>query len=818
MADEKTVENSSNAEPGAPGSSVEQRAKERLARADEAQLRRQKDSAGVGLSSKAKKNDKPAAKRGKSASSPKKTQRTQTASHPVGFIRQFELVDLVKAYDPQADEDLLNRAYVLAMQAHGGQTRKSGDPYFTHPLAVAAILTELRADPATVATALLHDVVEDTDVSIDDIHDLFGEEIKELVDGVTKLAQIEQRSAAEKQAENFRKFVMAMAKDVRVLLVKLADRLHNMRTLHHFDKAEKRRRIALETMEIYAPLAGRIGVYRIQEELEDISFKELSPEAYETISTRLEDLERNTISSVVDLANVLRLKLSSAGIDVQVYSRQKRPYSIWRKMAKKNVSFDELADIYAFRCLVGSLEDCYKALGVIHTNWRIIPEEFDDYISAEKPNGYRSIHTVVVGPPSEDGRRQRIEIQIRTHEMHETAERGIAAHWQYKDPGTAQGRPGVEIVTSGASHDPYDTMKRLVEMYQHGEDPAQALKYAKMELFQDQVFCFTPKGRVIALPKGATAIDFAYAVHTDVGDSCIGVNINGVARPLRRPLRSGDVVHILRSENAPVPAEWESIVTTGRARSAIRRRIKKMVYEDQVALGRAITESVLTGANLSFSHKAIRAALSRLDMQSVDDVFANVGRGDISVNDLIEAIYPGAEHHEGGEVRAGVMANFRPRAAIDGLTPSVPVRMSLCCTPLPDERIVGIKVDGEIQVHTIYCEELAAHEDSQERWLDLKWRDKDEAAVSGFARILINVQNGTGVLSEVASIISRYGVSIANIALRNRSQEFIDLFIDVEVKDLRQLTQTMAGVRALDRVLSVQRIRMDEEHEPRRGS
>lgn len=359
--------------------------------------------------------------------------------HPVGFIRQFELVELVKAYDPDADADLLNRAYDYAMKAHGAQMRASGDPYFSHPLAVAAILTELRADPATVATALLHDVVEDTDATIEDIAEVFGPEIAQLVDGVTKLSQIEHRDEASKQAENFRKLVVAMADDVRVLLVKLADRLHNMRTLSFISSEKKRGRIALETMEIFAPLAGRIGVQRIREELEDISFRELSPDAYATISTRLSDLQRNSLSGIVELATVLRQKLEARDVRAQVTSREKRAYSIWRKMSQKNVTFDELADIYAFRVLVDSVEDCYKTLGVIHATWRMIASEFDDYISAPKPNNYRSIHTAVIGPPSEDGQRQRIEIQIRTHDMHDAAERGVAAHWQYKDTGNGGG-------------------------------------------------------------------------------------------------------------------------------------------------------------------------------------------------------------------------------------------------------------------------------------------------------------------------------------------------------------------------------------------
>lgn len=731
-------------------------------------------------------------------------------NHPVGFIRQTELVDLVRAYDPDADEDMLNRAYVFAMKAHGGQTRQSGDPYFSHPLAVAAILTELRADPATVATALLHDVVEDTDYSIADIEAKFGSEIARLVDGVTKLTQYELRDEASKQAENFRKFVVAMADDVRVLLVKLADRLHNMRTLHYIQKKEKRERIALETMEIYAPLAGRIGVQRFREELEDIAFRELSPDAQETISRRLDELHEHSVSSVVELANLLRQRLAAEGIKAQVYSREKRAYSIWRKMTQKSVSFDELADIYAFRVLVDNVQDCYRALGVIHGNWRMIPTEFDDYISAPKPNNYRSIHTAVIGPPWQDGRRQRIEIQIRTFEMHETAERGVAAHWQYKDPGAKNGST-VEIVAPG-QYDPYETPRRLVEMFQSGEDPDEALRYAKLELFQDQVFCFTPKSRVIALPKGATALDFAYAVHTDVGDQCIGAKINGMQRPLRTPLETGDVVSILRSENAPVPAEWESIAQTGRARSAIRRRIKKMQYDEHLALGRSIAESVFTGANLQFSLKGVRAGLRKLGRKSVEDVLVAVGKGDLPVNQLVEAVYPGASAASGSEIRPASLSEFKPSIAIAGLTPGVSVKMARCCTPLPGERIVGIRGDnGAITVHTIYCETLAEEDPPQSRWLDLKWREGEDEAKSAFARIVITVQNGVGVLSEVAGIIARYGVSIAAIRLQNRSKEFIDLLMDVEVKDAKHLSQALAGVRAAPSVINAERSGSDHD-------
>ncbi len=724
------------------------------------------------------------------------------------LIRQHELIEKVRSYDPLVDEDLLNRAYVFSMVAHGDQTRKSGDPYFVHPLAVAGILADLKADPATVVTALLHDVVEDTDVTVSDIAARFGPEIAGLVDGVTKLSKIELKSEASKQAENFRKLVVAMADDVRVLLVKLADRLHNMRTLHYVPDPDKRRKVALETMEIYAPLAGRIGVQRFREELEDIAFKELSPQAFETITDRLEKLQRNIGAVVIEQRLDLEAKLKKAGVKATVTSREKRPYSIWRKMQTKNVSFDELADIYAFRVIVEELEDCYRTLGVIHTAWRMIPSEFDDYISAFKPNGYRSIHTAVIGPPR-DGGHQRIEIQIRTREMHEAAERGVAAHWQYKDRGAT--RSGVDYSGPG-QYDPYDTPRRLVEMFEAGEDPEEALRYAKLELFQDQVFCFTPKGRVIALPRGATALDFAYAVHTDVGDTTIGVKVNGVSKPLRTPLKNGDAVLVLRSDNAPVSPEWETMAVTGRARSAIRRRIKKMKRAEHIELGRAMAENVFAGAQLELSPKAISSALVKLGEKSVEGVFARVGRGELSVSDLVEAVYPGVSHEKEGEIRAAGMSAFRPRLAIDGLPPRVTVTMGRCCAPIPGERIVGIR-DGElVVVHAIDCATLERDDPNQSQWIDLKWRERADG-VTAYAKVLVTVRNEIGVLSDVAGIIARYGVSIANIRLDNRSPDFVELFIDVVVKDVRQLEQMLAGVRASAHVLSAQRNeRMSDEN------
>ena len=476
------------------------------------------------------------------------------------LIRQYELVDRVKAYDPKADEDALNRAYVFAMKAHGSQMRASGDPFFSHPLEVAGIVTDMRLDSATIITALLHDTVEDTGATLDDIRDVFGDEVARLVDGVTKLSRLELQSDQTRQAENFRKLLLAMSEDIRVLLVKLADRLHNMRTLHFVDDAEKRLRIARETMDIFAPLAARLGMQGMKDELEDLAFAELNPEARASVITRLEFLRKQGDDQQPRIADELRRTLKEAGIEANVSGREKKPYSIWRKMRDKNVAFEQLSDIVAFRIVVGSLASCYEALGVVHGAYPMLPGRFKDYISTPKSNGYCSVHTSVIGPEN-----QRIEIQIRTPEMQEFAEFGVAAHWHYKS------KDGVLTRREGRQ---YRWIRELLEILDQASGPEEFLEHTKLEMFQDQVFCFTPKGDVIALPRGATPIDFAYAVHSEVGDTCVGAKINGRMKPLRVELQNGDQVEIIGSKAQTPSPTWERFVVTGKARSHIRRFIR----------------------------------------------------------------------------------------------------------------------------------------------------------------------------------------------------------------------------------------------------
>jgi len=716
------------------------------------------------------------------------------------MIRQVELVERVLAYDPDANEDLLNRAYVFSMKAHGSQKRASGDPYFSHPLEVAAILTGFKLDTATIATALLHDTIEDTVATYEQIERAFGPDIAKLVDGVTKLSRLEVQSERNKQAENFRKLLLAMSNDIRVLLVKLADRLHNMRTLHHIKEVEKRRRIALETMEIYAPLAERIGMQEIKDELEDLSFGVLHPEARDSIMGRLEYLRGTDSRFVERIVDNLKRTLANAGIEAWVSGREKRPVSIWRKMQTKNVAFEQLSDIVAFRIVVKDVETCYRTLGVVHANYPTVPGRFKDYISTPKPNGYRSIHTAVLGPEG-----HRIEVQIRTTEMHEVAEVGVAAHWSYK-----QGEVGSE-------GQQYRWLRELLEILEQAEDPEEFLEHTKLTMFQDQVFCFTPKGDLFSLPRGATPVDFAYAVHSDVGDTCVGAKVNGRLVPLRSELKNGDQVEILRSKTQTPSPTWESFVVTGKARSRIRRFIRNQQRGEYAALGRQIAQKAFKEAGETFTEKAIEAALKALKMKTVEDVYVALGDGNLTDRAMLATIFPGRNiEQQPGAEKVVPLARARARQAkgggsavsIRGLIPGMAVHFAGCCHPLPGDRIVGIVATGRgVTIHTIDCETLEQFADNPDRWLDVSWDRESDGADRFTGRINTVVTNEPGALSALTTVIARYGANINNLRITNRSGDFFEMALDLEVKDVKHLTNIIAALRASPVISSVERAR-----------
>ncbi|MBS0386674.1 MAG: bifunctional (p)ppGpp synthetase/guanosine-3',5'-bis(diphosphate) 3'-pyrophosphohydrolase [Proteobacteria bacterium] len=715
------------------------------------------------------------------------------------YLRQFELVEKMRAYDPSLDENLINRAYVYATAKHGGQKRHSGDPYFAHPIEVAGILTDYKLDAATIVAGLLHDTIEDTEATRDEIASKFGEEVADLVEGVTKLSKLEVQSEENKQAQNLQKFILAMSRDVRVLLVKLADRLHNMRTLKHIPTAAKRRRIALETLEIYGPLARRIGMERMARELESRAFHEAFPEAEAAINARLEQLRAEKGANVAKVIQTIMEVFEFAGVDARVFGREKQPYSIWRKLQRKSVEFSDLADVYAFRVIVNNPDDCYRALGLVHQTWRCVPDQVEDYISNPKPNGYRSIHTTVIGPGN-----VRVEIQIRTEEMDQVAEVGVAAHWRYKNE--AYGYD--EELAASAGIDAREATRSLLEIAEHGGDAGEFLEHAKLEMYQDHVFAFTPKGTLIALPQGATPLDFAYAVHSDIGDRVAGVKINGEERPLRTVLRNGDVVEIIAGAKvAPVPG-YESLAKTGRAKSA-QRRLERGVRRDEFAkLGRELVAHALHRHGHDLAETSLKAAAARLGKHDEDELFVAVGEGLVKPSAVVVAAFPGLEDKVRREEGRKPMAADKAKLYVKGsnLTPGVALHFAEDCTPIPGDRIVGVLEPGKgIVVHTIECDTLARETETE--WVDLAWTQTALHRTLAVGRIVATVENKRGVLADLCRVIAENEGDILNLRLAKRTTEFFDMIFDIEVADARHLTNIVAAMRTSKAVIEVERVR-----------
>ncbi len=694
-----------------------------------------------------------------------------------------DLIALVKNYNPRCNADLIRRAYAYGFKMHDGQVRKSGEPYFTHPVAVAAILTEQRLDDATIITALLHDTIEDTGSTYGEITALFGEDVAELVDGVTKLTNLQLSNAGSQQAENFRKLFMAMSKDLRVILVKLGDRLHNMRTIKSM-AAEKQAQKARETMEIFAPLAGRMGMQWMREELEDLAFKVLNPEARNSIMRRFLTLQRETGDVVHKITADIRHELEKAQIEADVYGRAKKPYSIWRKMQEKDLAFSRLSDIYGFRVICGSVADCYRILGVIHQRWRAVPGRFKDFISQPKTNGYRSIHTTVSG---RDGKR--VEVQIRTREMHEVAEAGVAAHWSYRE--------GVRAKNPFAV-DPAKWIAQLTERLDE-EDHDQFLENVKLEMYSDQVFCFTPKGDVVQLPRGATPLDFAYAIHTRIGNSTVSAKIDGIRVPLWTRLKNGQSVEIISAEGQRPQASWIDIVATGRAKAAIRRSLRAEDRGRFVKLGQELARAAFDHVGKKATDKALRTAAKMMGLADEEDLLARLGSAEVAARRVVELLYP-----ELAQAEAERVDEKRP---VVGLQADQSLKRAPCCQPLPGERIVGITYRGKgVVAHAIDCPALEEFESQTERWVDLHWKTGRHAAVNTVS-LEVTISNDAGVLGRICTLIGEQKANISDLRFTDRKPDFYRLVIDVDLRDVEHLHMVMTALEAETDVAQVGRHR-----------
>ena len=718
------------------------------------------------------------------------------------FLRQVELIERVAAYDPTLDEALLNRAYVYAMRMHGAQLRASGDPYFAHPIEVAGILTDYKLDTAAIATALLHDTIEDTPATREEIAGKFGDEIATLVEGVTKLTRLELQSEYTKQSENLRKFILAISKDIRVLLVKLADRLHNMRTLH-FVAPEKRERISRETLEVYAPLARSIGCNRFATELEDLAFSHINPMAHAAIILRLKEMREEKGDAIRAIARDIAAKLEKVGISARVSGREKSPYSIWKKLQRKSIGFAQLSDIYAFRVVVSNSEECYRALGTLHRAWPCVQDRFKDFISTPKANNYKSLHTTVVGHKG-----TRIEMQIRTHEMDRIAEEGVAAHWGYKNQTYGFDE---EAATADGGRNPMNSLRNIISIAENGGDSEDWVEHAKMEMYTDQVFVFSPKGKLISLPRGAMPLDFAFAVHTEVGETAIGCLINGEHRPLRTVLQNGDQVEILTGHEARVNQDWFSLTVTGKARSAIRRHIRQRERDDFVTVGRTALMRAAAQVEKRIDDISWRPALERFNVETEEELLELCGRGKILPVKILEAVFPGMKMplRLSTETLTRIRDGEGGQAFVRGsaLSESQRVLFARCCRPVPGERIIGIIEDDGCHVHSIECETLEALEAEKERWIDLHWTLNAEKNTLSVARIRVTMQNKPGVLGQACTLIGEAKGNIVDIHIAPKQMDYLEIDFDIEVMDARHITNLSAALRTSQMIESVDRVR-----------
>ena len=712
------------------------------------------------------------------------------------MLRQFELLEKVKSYDPDVEEKALNKAYVFAMKAHGSQLRASGDLYFSHPLEVAGILADMKFDSSTIITALLHDVVEDTNYKLNDIKTNFGNEISLLVDGVTKLSKLEGKTDKFNQAENFRKLLLATSVDIRVLLVKLADRLHNMRTIQFLKDENKKRRIANETLEIYAPIAERMGMQEIRSELDELCFKVIDPDARQSIINRLNMLREKDENILNKTIKQLYNLLIKSNIESKVFGREKKPFSIWRKMQIKSVNLSQLSDILAFKIIVKDFHTCYSSLGVLHNKYTFVPGRFKDYISTPKPNGYQSLHTTLIGPLN-----RRIEIQIKTKEMDEQADFGVAAHWTYKDK---------VKVKEGKQ---YRWIRQILDILDQSSDSEEFLEHTKMQMYNDQVFVFTPKGDLISLPKGAMPLDFAFSLHTEIGSRCVGVKINNSIKPLNTLLKNGDQVEVICTTKNNISPTWLGLTITGKAKACINRFIHVSEDKEFIKLGKTILESYFKNENTNFSEKYLLQIIKNFNLQSIDDLYKKIGLGKLDCAEVLIALFP-EKKIINQDKKIVVLNKIRKKKnaknspiLINGFTSGMSIHYSKCCHPIPGDELVGYLMSGKgLMIHVMDCEKIKSTKSDKKKLVNISWGDHVNKKQNFTSKIKVVIKNEVGSLGELTSILGRNKSNIRNLKITERTTMFFKLFIEIDVLNLRHLKALIVSLRASNLIENVERI------------
>ena len=722
------------------------------------------------------------------------------------MLTSNELIAKIKTYNPQVNSALIQKAYIVAKEAHGSQKRHSGDSYFSHPIAVAEIIADLKLDDQSIITALLHDVVEDTDLTLDDINEAFGDEVSSLVDGVTKLGKIDVVNVNENErlAENFRKLAMAMSQDIRVLLVKLADRLHNMRTLHFVPSKEKRIKKASESLEIYAPLAGRIGLSKIKDEIQELAFDIIDPQARLQITEKLTEIREKNKDLVDKILQQLTEIFKNENFEANIEGREKKPYSIWLKMKRQNIGFHNLHDIMAFRIVVKNIGECYRALGIVNSNFNMIPSTFKDYISTPKENGYQSLHLAILGPFN-----KKIEIQIRDISMHEISELGVAAHWNYKEKINKKTKNKIAIVDK--ENDQYRWIRELINLFENSESASDVLKNNKLSMHHDEVFCFTPNGDIFNLPLGSTIIDFAYAVHSEVGNHCISAKVNGAIAPLRQRLENGDQVEILTAKNAKPSPNWLQFATTSKAKTSIRNFIRNEKYSEYSVLGKAILQKFFLSKNVEFSEAILEKSLNKFAKKNTADLCFRVADGTISRQDIFKVIYPDYEvenKHLKNSKSQQKSTKKHHSLPIDGLVDGMAIRYAGCCSPIPGDSIVGIINTGTgVTIHNQMCLNLKNLALNPQRVLDVCWKNDDEIGDESYSsQIRVVVENKSGALADITNIIAKKKMNIGHIKTTNRCADTFEVVINIDVKSVEHLEEMLSALRMSKKTIEVERI------------